>query len=109
MAKNVFAVIDEIRKGLEELQEALSPFAAFAKKETPRAARRVGRIVRKRGRRVVKKAVPVATRQLRVLQGKYMSLVRSLSKTQKEQVRKIRASKGYKDAMRLAENFARRK
>ena len=40
-------------------------------------------------------------RQLRALQGQYMTIVRRLSKVQKAQVKKLRKTKGYKRAIRL--------
>lgn len=99
MAKsNVFTIIEDLRAGLDDLRKALEPLAKVAIKETRRGIKRG----RKATRKMVKKNLPKATRQLRVLQGRYMTLVRRLSKAQKEQVKKLRKTKGYKEAVKFA-------
>ncbi|HET7453391.1 MAG TPA: hypothetical protein VFL12_11655 [Thermoanaerobaculia bacterium] len=104
MAKtNVFSIIEDLKSGLDDLVEALEPLARVAARETRRGVRRGRRATR----RIVRRNLPKATRQLRVLQARYMTLVRRLSKVQKEQVRKLRKTKGYKEALRLAARLSR--
>lgn len=104
MAKStVYTVIEELKAGLDDLVEALEPLAKVAAKKTRRGIRRG----RKATRKMVRHNLPKATRQLRVLQARYMTLVRRLSKAQKEQVRKLRRTKGYKQAIRFASRLAR--
>ena len=99
MAKtNVFTIIEDLKSGLDDLLDALAPLAKVAVKETRRGVKRG----RKATRKIVKRNLPKATRQLRILQGRYMTLVRRLSKVQKEQVKKLRETKGYKEAIRFA-------
>ena len=99
MAKtNVFTIIEDLKTGLDDLLTALEPLATVAVRETRRGIKRG----RKAGGRIVKKSLPKATRQLRILQGRYMTLVRNLSMAQKKQVKKLRRTKGYKDAIRFA-------
>lgn len=105
MAKktNVFTIIEDLKSGLDDLVEALEPLAKVAVKKTRRGIKRG----RKATRKIVRKNLPKATRQLRVLQARYMTLVRRLSKAQKDQVRKLRKTKGYKEALRLAARLTR--
>jgi hypothetical protein len=56
---------------------------------------------------MVRKNLPKATRQLRALQGQYMTIVRRLSKVQKAQVKKLRKTRGYKQAIRFAARLAK--
>jgi hypothetical protein len=95
---NVFTIIEDLKSGLDDLLDALAPLAKVAVKETRRGVKRG----RKATRKIVKRNLPKATRQLRILQGRYMTLVRRLSKVQKEQVKKLRKTKGYKEAIRFA-------
>lgn len=106
--KSIFAILNDLKEGMEELHEALSPLAAIAVQETPRAMRRARRVVKKTGRKIsrsARRAMPPALKEMRRLQGRYMALVRRLTKAQQGQVKKLRASKGYKEALRLAEKF----
>ncbi len=104
MAKsNVYTIIEDLKTGLDDLVEALEPLARVAVKKTRRGIKQG----RKATRRIVRKNLPKATRQLRVLQAQYMTLVRRLSKVQKEQVRKLRKTKGYKEALKLAARLTR--
>jgi hypothetical protein len=100
---NVFAIIEDLKDGLDELMKALEPLARVALKETRKGIKRG----RKATRKIVKKNLPKATRQLRVLQGQYMTIVRRLSKTQKAQVKRLRKTKGYKEAVKFAARFTR--
>jgi hypothetical protein len=95
---NVFKVIDDLKSGLDDLLEALEPLAKVAAKETRRGWKKGSKATKK----LVRKNLPKATRQLRALQGQYMTIVRRLSKAQKAQVRKLRKTKGYKQAIRFA-------
>ena len=104
MAKtNVFTVIEDLKSGLDDLLEALEPLAKVAARETRRGWKKG----RQATRTVVRKNLPKATRQLRALQGHYMTIVRRLSKVQKAQVKKLRKTKGYKEAIRFAQRLAR--
>jgi putative protein kinase ArgK-like GTPase of G3E family len=100
---NVFTIIEDLKSGLDDLVEALEPLAKVAVKKTRRGIKRG----RKATRKIVRKNLPKATRQLRVLQARYMTLVRRLSKAQKEQVRKLRKTKGYREALKLAARLTR--
>ena len=104
MAKqNVFTILEDLKEGLDDLRKALEPLASIAVKETRKGIKRG----RKAARKAVKRNLPKAKKQLRILQGKYMTAVRSLSKIQKAQVKKLRASKGYKEALKFARGLAR--
>jgi len=96
--RNVFKVIEDLKSGLDDLVEALEPLARVAAKETRRGWKKTSKATKK----MVRKNLPKATRQLRALQGQYMTIVRRLSKAQKAQVKKLRKTKGYKQAIRFA-------
>ena len=102
--KTIFGIIDDLRDGLSELQKALEPLTELAIKTTRKEWKRGKKATRK----YVRKNLPKAVKQMRVLQGKYMSAVRALSKAQKEQIKKIRKSKGYNQALSAAKRLARK-
>lgn len=133
MAKNVFSIIDGLMSDLGSLRKALSPLAAFigistasaaAPAAAPRArakkrrAKRAGRKAAapaaaaaapsKKARRKMKPASP-QLRAMRAQQGKYMGLLRSLNKRQQAQIKKVRAEKGYAEALDLAEFLGKKK
>ena len=117
MAKNVHAIIDELKAGLSELQshfENLGSIFGGSEKTTPGGRKTP---VRARGRRaaavrtaaavaVVKKArkkptLSPAVRAQRRLQGRYMARFKTLAKAKQAQVRKVRETKGYEAALKL--------
>jgi hypothetical protein len=100
---NVFTIIEDLKSGLDDLLEALEPLAKVAARETKRGWKKGSKATRK----MVRKNLPKATRQLRALQGQYMTIVRRLSKVQKAQVKKLRKTKGYKQAIRFAARLAK--
>lgn len=105
MANDIFKTVDNLRKGIEDLQKQLSglqkAFGRTASREIDRGARRTRSVVKKAVSRARKES-SVQVKNMRKLQGKYMGLVRSLNKAQKAQVKKIKQSKGYKAAFDLA-------
>lgn len=105
MANDIFKTVDNLRKGIEDLQKQLSglqkAFGRVATREIDRGTRRTRSVVKKAVSRARKES-SVQVKNMRKLQGKYMGLVRSLNKAQKAQVKKIKQSKGYKAAFELA-------
>jgi len=119
LAKNVHAIIDELKAGLSELQshfENLGSIFGGSEKTTP-GGRKTPVRARRRGRRaaavrtaaavaVVKKArkkptLSPAVRAQRRLQGRYMARFKTLAKAKQAQVRKVRETKGYEAALKL--------
>lgn len=105
MANDIFKTVDNLKSGIEDLQKQLAglqkAFGRTASREMSRGARRTRSAVKKAVSRA-KKETSAQVKNMRKLQGKYMGLVRSLSKAQKAQVKKIKQSKGYKAAFELA-------
>jgi hypothetical protein len=105
MANDIFKTVDNLRKGIEDLQKQLSglqkTFGRAASREIHRGTRRTRSVVKKAVSRARKES-SVQVKNMRKLQGKYMGLVRSLNKAQKAQVKKIKQSKGYQAAFDLA-------
>lgn len=136
MSRNVFAIIDDLVSGLQELKGALAPLSSMAGKSPVVATATAPR--RKRARRSRRaagasraarpkaaavqapaakaKSAPKAQRPVsaqvrarRVMQGKYMGAIRGLSATQLAQVKKVRVEQGYEKALSLAGSFNRSK
>jgi hypothetical protein len=116
LAKNVHAIIDELKAGLSELQshfENLGSIFGGSEKTTPGGRKAAGRPRTRRAavRRaaavaVVKKTrkkptLSPAVRAQRRLQGKYMARFKTLPKMRQAQIRKVRETKGYEAALKL--------
>ena len=110
MARDIFETVDNLRKGINELQSQLAglqkAFGRAAKREVARRSRKTRSAVRKAVSRA-KKVSSARVKNMRKLQGKYMGLVRNLNQAQKAQVKKIKQSKGYKAAFDLASRLAK--
>lgn len=105
MANDIFKTVDNLKKGIEDLQRQLSglqrTFGRAASREIHRGSRRTRAVVKKAVSRARKES-SAQVKNMRKLQGKYMGLVRGLNKAQKAQVKKLKQSKGYKAAFELA-------
>jgi hypothetical protein len=115
LAKNVHAIIDELKAGLSELQSHFENLGSIfgGEKTTPggRKAATRPRTRRTAMRRaaavaVVRKArkkptLSPAVRAQRRLQGRYMARFKTLPKAKQAQVRKVRETKGYEAALKL--------
>jgi hypothetical protein len=105
MARNVFALLDEIGSAVSKLKGALAPLAAFAGAARPATRRRrrtvaVPKSAPKSARR--RKVVSAAVKAKRILQGKYLAAIRPLTKAQRVKVKTIQAKKGHEAAIRAA-------
>lgn len=108
MARQLFAILDDLTANLAELKTALAPLAliggaVLAETRTPAAApRRAKGAASGRGG-------PVSAKRLAAMrdQGRYMSAIRPLSATQSAQVKKVRAEKGAGAAIALARKLGR--
>ena len=122
MTRNVFAIIDDLGRGLSELKNALSPLASLTGGDGPFPIRRGRSKTPKRsGRRVVqRKAAPAATptkakrprkpisaavKAKRVLQGRYLAALRPLSKAQRAKIKNVFVKGGHKAAIRAAQRM----
>jgi len=105
MANDIFKTVDDLKKGINELQSQLAglqrAFGRAARREVGRGSRKTKSVVRKAVSRA-RKASSARVKGMRKLQGKYMGMVRNLNQVQKAQVKKIKQSKGYKAAFDLA-------
>lgn len=119
MARPISVIIDDIVANLRELKDAVGPFARLASvfkgADEPSPVRKAGRKPgpAKNSPAVVKAPAtpvkpPAAAKEARKpspalqAQGRYMSAIRRLSKTQKAEIKKIRAEKGVEEAIRIA-------
>ena len=105
--KSVFAIVDDLVSGLEELKAALKPLSALAAAPQDARSPRRPRATRKAARRTttskkVRKAPSPKIRALRTMQGKYLGALRNLTAFQRIQVKKAKAEKGYEPALKLA-------
>ena len=121
MAKNVHAIISDLKQGLAELQfqfEHLGSLFGGGERTAPQgrkssARRRRARVARAPRKATGAPAAPAkarkkpnlspAVRAQRKLQGRYMARFKTLTKARQIQVRKIRAEKGYEAALKMME------
>ena len=103
MARNLFAILDEMTANLAELKATLAPLALIgvtvaAEARKPATAQRgaTGAAPVARG------PVSAKRRAAMRVQGQYMGAIRSLSASQRAQVKKIRAEKGVDAAIAAA-------
>ena len=108
MAKDIFGTLDDLAAGIGHLRDQLaglrSAFATTAEKATRKPRRRARKAAKKAARKA-RKALSPKIKAMRKLQGRYMGLVRNLAAAQKAQVKKVRETKGYQAALRMAEGF----
>jgi hypothetical protein len=108
MPRNVFEVIDRLSSDLDELRRALAPLGALApsssvsSKPLRTAAPAVAAAPKAKKAR---KRISPKVKAMRVLQARYMNLVRGLSQIQRAQVKKAKADGGYEPALKLAASF----
>jgi len=116
LAKNVHAIIDELKAGLSQLQahfENLGSIFGGSEKTTPGGRKSTARARRRRTVAVRRAAAPApkkarkkptlspAVRAQRRLQGRYMARFKTLPKARQAQVRKVREEKGYEAALKM--------
>jgi hypothetical protein len=108
MARNLFAILDELTANLAELKATLAPLALIggtvvAEARKPATAQR-----RAKGAPSVARGPVSAKRRAAMrVQGQYMSAIRPLSAVQRAQVKKIRAEKGADAAIAAARRLGR--
>ena len=108
MARNLFAILDEMTANLAELKTTLAPLALIggtvvAEARKPATAQR-----RAKGAPSVARGPLSAKRRAAMrVQGQYMSAIRPLSAVQRAQVKKIRAEKGADAAIAAARRLGR--
>jgi hypothetical protein len=108
MARNLFAILDELTANLAELKATLAPLALIggtvvAEARKPATAQRRATVAPPDARGPVSAKRRAAMR----IQGQYMSAIRPLSAVQRAQVKKIRAEKGADAAITAARRLRR--
>jgi hypothetical protein len=108
MARNLFAIIDEMTANLAELKATLAPLALIERTVVAEARKPAT------APRAAKGAAPVARgpvsakrRAAMRIQGQYMGAIRPLSAVQRAQMKKIRAEKGVEAAIAAAGKLQR--
>jgi hypothetical protein len=108
VARNLFAILDNLTANLAELKAALAPLALIggtvvseAGKPAVAQRRANGAVSRTRGRISAKRRAAMR------VQGRYMGAIRTLSAAQRAQVKKLRAAKGAEAAIALAQKLVR--
>ena len=103
--KELKRALDPITRLVEAFKSGDGPFpfktARRAGKgpRTPRKSASLGKAAPNGGKAIKKAGKPNAGRQA---QGRYMGLVRNLSKADKAEVKKVRAEKGVEEAIKVA-------
>ena len=95
----VTKILAERKKEIENLRRRLAELESLGGTGEKGRKKVIGR---KRPARRRKARVSPRVRSLRRLQGKYMGYVRQLTAVQKEEVRKVRQEKGWREAIRVA-------
>jgi multidrug efflux pump subunit AcrA (membrane-fusion protein) len=108
MARNLFAILDDMTANLAELKAALAPLALIggtvvAEAGKPATAKRRAKLAATGARGPISAKRRAAMR----VQGQYMSAIRLLSAAQRAQVKKLRAAKGAEAAIKLARKLSR--
>jgi len=119
MARQISQIIDDLISNVKELKRALDPITRLVEAfksgdgpfpfktarragkgpRTPRKSASLGKAAPNGGKAIKKAGKPNAGRQA---QGRYMGLVRNLSKADKAEVKKVRAEKGVEEAIKVA-------
>jgi hypothetical protein len=102
--RDVFTILDDLGSGLEELKESLQRLGTVFGKESAAVARRARKNFPRLQSKVEKKVarqLSASVKRLRAMQGRYMSLLRRLSKAQQSRAKKIRKSEGYAAALKF--------
>jgi hypothetical protein len=108
MPRNVFELIDRLSLDLEELRRALAPLGALSPSSSvsSKPVRTVTPVVAAAPKaKKARKRISPKVKAMRVLQARYMNLVRGLSQVQKTLVKKAKADGGYEPALKLAASF----
>jgi hypothetical protein len=108
MARNLFAILDELTSNLAELKATLAPLALIggtvvAEARKPASAQRRATVAAPGARG----PVSAKRRASMHIQGQYMGVIRPLSAVQRAQVKKMRAEKGAEAAIALARKLGR--
>jgi hypothetical protein len=108
VARNLFAILDNLTANLAELKAALAPLALIggtvvAEARKPATAQRGAKVAASAARG------PISAKRRAALhvQGQYMGAIRLLTATQRAQVKKLRAVKGAEAAIALARKLRR--
>jgi hypothetical protein len=115
MARDLFAIIDEVTNSLGDLRRLLEPLAILGGKRLgassrqgsqPRGVKAAGR-GSSRGRRGAQRRRPVspAVRASRKLQGQYLAAIRLLTKGQRAQVKRVLRKDGKQAAIKAAKGM----
>ncbi len=109
MAKDVFATLDTLAEEVGHLRNQLSGlYSILGKTVTPsRKTRRRDRRAVKKVTRKARKAASPKLKAMRKLQGQYMGFVRNLTAAQKAQVKKVKESKGFAAAIKMAKRLTK--
>ena len=108
MARNLFAILDDLTANVAELKAALAPLALIggtvvSEARKPTSAQRRGKATPSGGRGPISAKRRAAMR----VQGRYMGAIRPLPAAQRAQVKKLRAAKGADAAIALARKLLR--
>jgi len=109
VARNLFAILDDLTSNLAELKAALAPLALIGGTVVSEAGKPAARRRGRAKRAVSRRAGPISPKRRAAMrvQGRYMGAIRTLSTAQRAQVKKLRAAKGAEAAIALAKKLAR--
>src|SRR5712692_3834255 len=108
MARNLFAILDDLTGNLAELKAALAPLTLLGGKAAAQPQERASAQRRAKGGAPRRASTISRTRRAAMQeQGRYLAALRPLTRAKRAQVKKARAAKGAGVAIALAKRLSR--
>jgi hypothetical protein len=109
VARNLFAILDDLTASLAELKAALAPLALIGGTVAFEAGRPATSPQGRAKRAPSRAQGPISAKRRAAMreQGRYMSAINPLSAAQRAQVKKVRAAKGVDAAIAAARKLQR--
>jgi hypothetical protein len=115
VARNLFAILDDLTANLAELKATLAPLAPIGRTVLSEAGRSAAPPRPAASPQPPKKPTPsrargpISPKRRAAMrdQGRYMGAIRTLSKAKRAEVKKVRAAKGVDAAIALAQRLSR--
>jgi hypothetical protein len=109
VARNLFAILDDLTANLAELKAALAPLAIIGGTVVSEARKSVGSPQRRSKAAPPRARGPISPKRRAAMrdQGRYMGAISRLSAVKRAQVKKLRAVKGVDAAIAIARKLAR--
>jgi hypothetical protein len=107
VARNLFAILDDLTANLAELKAALAPLALIGGTVVSEAGRPAASPQTQAKRAPSRSRGPISPKRRAAMrdQGRYMGAISRLSASKRAEVKKVRAAKGVEAAIALARSL----